>query len=75
MMFRGACRQEVASRRARAHAERVARGAECYGRELATGTAVLAGSYLSQYLSERAILTIGGVLFLLFAFTTAFGIF
>ena len=45
------------------------------GHFLATGTAVIAGSYLSNYLSERGILTLGGVLFLIFAFTTAFGIF
>lgn len=45
------------------------------GHFLATGTAVLAGSYFSQYLSEKGILILGGVLFILFAFTTAFGIF
>ena len=45
------------------------------GHFLATGTAVIAGSYLSNYLSERGILILGGVLFLIFAFTTAFGIF
>ena len=45
------------------------------GHFLATGTAVIAGSYLSQYLSERGILILGGLLFLIFALTTAFGIF
>ena len=41
----------------------------------ATGMAVLGGSFVSKYLSERVIGLIGGVLFLVFALTTAVGLF
>ena len=45
------------------------------GHCLATGMAVLGGSFISKYLSERVIGIIGGVLFLGFALTTAVGLF
>ncbi len=45
------------------------------GHCLATGMAVLGGSFISRYLSERAIGIVGGVLFLVFAATTAIGLF
>merc|ERR1719217_575735 len=45
------------------------------GHFLATGTAVVGGAYLSRFLSERGILIIGGVFFLIFALTTALGVF
>jgi len=45
------------------------------GHCLATGMAVLGGSFISKYLSERVIGIIGGVLFLGFAATTAVGLF
>jgi len=45
------------------------------GHCVATGMAVLGGSFISKYLSERVIGLVGGVLFLIFAATTAFGLF
>jgi len=45
------------------------------GHCLATGMAVLGGSFISRYLSERVIGIVGGVLFLVFALTTALGLF
>ena len=45
------------------------------GHWLAPGIAVLSGSFISQYFSERVIGIIGGVLFLIFALTTFIGLF
>lgn len=41
----------------------------------ATAIAVVSGAIASQYVSEKTIGYIGGVLFLLFAFLTLFGYF
>lgn len=42
---------------------------------IATGIAVIGGAYISKYVSEKVIGIIGGTLFLVFAVTTAVGIF
>lgn len=42
---------------------------------VATGIAVVGGAYISKYVSEKVIAYIGGTLFLIFAVTTAVGIF
>ena len=47
----------------------------CLGHGLATGIAVVGGAFISKYTNEKTVGLIGGVLFLLFAFTTALGTF
>ena len=45
------------------------------GHVVATAIAVLGGAFASQYISEKTIAYIGGVLFLAFAVATALGYF
>jgi len=45
------------------------------GHTIATSIAVTGGSYIAKQLSEKTILSIGGCLFLIFALTTAYGLF
>lgn len=44
------------------------------GHGVATGIAVLGGSYLSQFVSEKFVQYVGGTLFLVFAAATIFDI-
>jgi len=46
-----------------------------FGHCLATGLAVVGGSFISKYFSERVIGIVGGVLFIFFAVTTLVGLF
>jgi len=46
-----------------------------FGHCLATGLAVIGGSFISKYFSERVIGIVGGVLFIFFALTTFIGLF
>ena len=50
-------------------------GGACFGHGLATGIAVIGGSFISKFTSEKTVGLIGGVLFLIFAATTALGTF
>jgi len=43
----------------------------CFGHGLATGIAVVGGAFISKYTNEKTVGLIGGVLFLVFAATTA----
>ncbi len=52
----------------------VATGA-IFGHAIATAIAVIGGSIASQYISEKTVGYIGGVLFLVFAVATGFGYF
>ena len=45
------------------------------GHALATGLAVIGGEILSKYFSEKVIGYVAGTLFLIFAVTTAIGVF
>ena len=47
----------------------------CFGHGLATGIAVVGGAFISKYTNERTVGLVGGVLFLVFAATTALGTF
>ena len=47
----------------------------CFGHGLATGIAVVGGAFISRYTNERTVGLVGGVLFLVFAATTALGTF
>ena len=47
----------------------------CAGHAAATLIAVLGGSFLSNYISERVVGLTGGVLFLVFAVATVLGVF
>lgn len=47
----------------------------CFGHGLATGIAVVGGAFISKYTNEKTVGLVGGVLFLIFAATTALGTF
>lgn len=50
-------------------------GGAIAGHAIATFIAVLGGAFVSQYVSEKTISYIGGVLFLVFAALTLLGVF